>query len=436
MFSHRAIQRCYQLIRGVILLSLTLFVFLNPFPDVSPLTNAFFYTALYSALIFALFLPLAPAAKPDFRSPLGLPLIFFLLWALVGTLGSADWGDTLQYVNRYLSRFLFLYFMLISFFTRKEHFLALVWTFLLSTALFSLGAILYIYVLSANPLSFRLYLNDIHTNPIAQCCMFGTLLALCYFPMARKWPEKAVLLICFLSTFSAVMLTYSRAALLALGTGCLFLIFNSKFKKPLIIASLIIFSGSIVLFNISPSQQERLSFDFVRKDERIKIYATACEMIKERPFAGFGYGTEAFWKNFNKYNQRLPREFINDRAVPHPHNVLLDIVIRLGLVGLALFFWILFRAFKMGRDLMTRGGDPFLRQWGTAITACLIAFLTVGLFGDLLSRRNSVILYSILAMMTILWKLHRQKEENAPGQEPIKTAESLQGPEIAENPPR
>jgi len=407
-------QRCLQFFRGVILLSLTLLIFLNPFPHVSTLTNIFFYTALYTALAFALLLLCSQTPRPDLRSPLGLPILFFLLWALAGTIWTSDWQNNLQYVNRYLSRSLFIYFMLISFFSRKEHFLALIWTFILSITLFSLGALIYVYFLSANPISFRLYLKGIHTNPIAQCCMFGTLLALCYFPMARKWPEKAALMICSLSTFSAVLLTYSRGALLALATGCFSLIFTSKFKKPLIITSLIILAASIVIFNISPDQQNRLSFDFIRNDERIKIYATAYEMLKEKPLAGFGYGAEAFEKNFSKFNKRLPQEFMTQIEYPHPHNIFLDIAIRLGLVGLALFCWILLRVFKMGRELMVKGKDPFLRQWGTAITACLIAFLTVGLFGDLLSRRNSMILYAIMAMITILWKLHRSDEESLP----------------------
>jgi len=418
MFSDFIKQPRHQLIQGVIILSLTLLIFLNPFQQyASSLTEIFFY----AALIFALPLLWSRTTRPDFRSPLGLPFLFFLLWAFASTLWAFDWENTLHDVNRYLLRFLILYYLLISFFTRKVHFLVLLWSFIVSTTLFSLGAILYIYVLSANPLSFRLDLHRMQTNQIAQCCMFGVLLSLFYFSMARKWREKTVLLICFISTFAAVLLTYSRASLLALAVGCLFLLFTSKFKKPLILTTLALFAAAAVIFNISPDQQKRLSFDNIRSDERIKIYATDYEMLKDKPLAGFGYGVEAYRKNFSLFNKRLPEKFVTQIEYPHPHNVFLDIALRLGLVGFVLFCWILFRAFKMSGELMTKAKSPFLRHWGTGLTACLAAFLTAGSFGNILNSRNAVILYAIMAMITILWKLHRSGEESFTEHGEIKT---------------
>jgi len=418
MYSETSKQRCHQLIRGVILLSLALLIFLNPFQSyVSALTEIFFYTAL----VFALPLLWPPATRPDVSSPLGLPFFFFLLWALASTLWAFDWKNTLHDVYGHLLKLILLYYLLIAFVTRKEHFLALIWTFIISTTLFSLGAIIYTYIISGHPLSFRLYLKDVQTNQIAQCCLFGTALALFYFPMARKWREKTTLLICCISNLAAVILTYSRAALLALALGSLFVLFASKFKKHFIIATLVISFASILIFNLSPDQRNRLSLDYISKDGRIIIYATTYEMIKDKPLAGYGYGGEAYRKNFFKFNKELPQKLVTQIEYPHPHNVLLDITTKLGVVGLVLFCWILFRVFKMGGELMLKGRDSFGRQWGTCVTASLVTFLTVGSFGNILNRRNAVILYSIMAMITILWKLQRSEGESFPEQREIKT---------------
>jgi hypothetical protein len=66
----------------------------------------------------------------------------------------------------------------------------------------------------------------------------------------------------------------------------------------------------------------------------------------------------------------------------------------------------------MGGELICRSRDPFYRHWGIGITACLIAFLTAGLFGNILNSRNAVVLYTIMAMITILWKLNQYPASN------------------------
>lgn len=390
----------------VIVLCVASLVFLNPFPHVTAPSEIFFYTAL----ALTLFLFMSKATRPDVSSPLGLPFLCFLLFALASIAWAFDWKNTAHDVYRHLLRQLVLYFMLISFFIRKEHLLALVWLIIASTTLLALAALIYSYIILASPLSFRINFEDIGSNQVAQYCLLGTLLSLFYFPVAKKWYQKTVLMICFVITTSAVILSYSRACLLALGAACLFGIFTaSKFKKTLIVVSLLILAVSISLFNLSPDYHERTR---TSTHERIKIYATVYEMIKERPISGFGYGMEAFKQNFFKFNKLNPQNLLSPVDYSHPHNVFLDITIRLGLVGLVLFCWILFCVFKMGGESIFSSRDSFYRHWGIGITACLIAFLTAGLFGNILNSRNAVVLYTIMAMITILWKLNQYPVSN------------------------
>lgn len=390
----------------VIVLCVSSLVFLNPFPHVTAPNEIFFYTAL----ALTLFLFMSKATRPDISSPLGLPFLCFLLFALTSTAWAFDWENTAHDVYRHLLKHMVLYFMLISFFIRKEHLLALVWLIIASTTLLALAALIYSYIILASPLSFRINFEDIGSNQVAQYCLLGTLLSLFYFPVAKKWYQKTVLMICFVITTSAVILSYSRACLLALGAACLFGIFTaSKFKKTLIVVSLLILAVSISLFNLSPDYHERTR---TSTHERIKIYATVYEMIKERPISGFGYGMEAFKQNFFKFNKLNPQNLLSPVDYSHPHNVFLDITIRLGLVGLVLFCWILFCVFKMGGESIFSSRDSFYRHWGIGITACLIAFLTAGLFGNILNSRNAVVLYTIMAMITILWKLNQYPVSN------------------------
>lgn len=399
------IHKYDKYLREIVLFSLMLLIFVNPFQNyVSALAEIFFYTALVSVTLLLLF----SNTKPDFSSPLGLPFLFFLLWAFASTIWSFDRENTLHDVYRHLLRYLILYYMLISFFASKKYFLTLIRLFITSTTLFSLGAIIYIYIIAANPISFRLNIWNIGPNQIAQFCVFGSLLSLFYFLQTTKWHEKIILLICFLSTFSAIVLTYSRACILALAIGCLFFFSTSKYKKSIILAMLFIITFYIVIFNLSPNHQERFQDS---NDERIKIYATDYAMMKEKPLAGSGYGGEAFKKNFPKFNESMPQRLKVRKTISHAHNIFADIFIRLGFIGFVLFGWILFRVFKMARELITGNDDPFVKKWGYGSTACLTALLTAGLFGNIFNYKSAVIFYTIMAMITILWKFNRPAKE-------------------------
>lgn len=400
-------QHAHKYGRIFILFCLTSCVFLNPFPHINSLIEILYYTAI----ALTLWLTVSPTTRPDFRSPLILPFLLFFAWALASVFWAFDRENTAHDVYGHLLKHIMLYFMLISFFVKKEHFLVLVWSVIASTTILSLSAIIYSYVIVNNPISYRVNIAKIGTNRIAQYCLIGALLSLFYIPVADKWRKKTALIICFLISMSSVILSYSRACLLALVIGCLFFIFFTKtnLKKPLIGATVLIIAVSISIFSLSPDIRDRFR---ISNDERTRIYITSLEMIKNKPIAGLGYGMQSFKQNYFIFNKFSPQKFVSQFDYSHPHNIFLDMMIRLGFVGLALFCWIFFRVFKMGRELTVNGKDPFVKHWGLAITSCFIALFTVGFFGIILNFRNSVLLYTLMAMMTILWKRHRYTESS------------------------
>jgi O-antigen ligase len=81
---------------------------------------------------------------------------------------------------------------------------------------------------------------------------------------------------------------------------------------------------------------------------------------------------------WNKYSGRLPSEvrtFIQD-----PHNIIVSITVRVGLVGLGLFFYIIFvflrtfwKVVKNGKtNLLKVGGFPSQRRsWPGLLKECL-----------------------------------------------------------------
>lgn len=398
-------QNCTTFIQHFVLICLLVVIFLNPFKDILNLTEICFYIALILAVVIFF----VRKDKLDFHSPLGLPFLLFLLWALASIAWADDRNNTLHDIYPRLVKLLVLYYLLILFFNTRERFLVLARILIASTSLFALGSLIYVYLIMGYPLSFPLEVDNVSPNHMGQICLLAALLSMISFSMAERWPDRVVLSFCFISSLTAVLLTCSRSAFIALAMGTFILICSGKFKKLFAIGFSIILISIVLLSSISPLLQTKLSPSAFLRDDRIVIFATAYEMIKERPLIGFGYGAKTFGENMEKFKKRLPPELSAQTNYGHPHNLFLDIATRLGLVGLALFIFILFRVFKMGWELIKQRPDSFVKKWGGGMTACLAALLTAGLFENILARRIGVILYIIMAMITILWKLHRSE---------------------------
>ena len=400
-------QNYINLIQNFVLTCLLVVIFLNPFKDILNLTEICFYIALILAVVIFF----VRKDKPDFQSPLGLPFLLFLLWALASIIWAVDRNNTLHDIYPRLVKLLALYYLLILFFNTRERFISLVRILIVSTTLFALGSLVYIYFIMGHPLSFPLEVDNVSPNHMGQICLFATLLSMIFVSTAEKWPERIALALCFISTLTAVLLSCSRSSFIALATGTFVLICFSQFKKSFLVGFSIILISIVLLSSISPLLQAKLLPSRFLQDGRIAIFATAYEMIKDRPLIGFGYGAKSFGDNMLKYKSRLPPELSAQANYRHTHNVFLDIATRLGLVGLGFFIFILFRVFKMGWELIKQRQDSFARKWGVGMTACLAALLTAGIFENILTRRIGVILYVIMAMITMLWKLHRSGEE-------------------------
>lgn len=399
-----------DIIPVVVICALAVIVFLNPFKDILNLSEICFYLALVLALVIFFI----RRNELDFREPLGLPFLLFVLWAIASIFWAVDRNNTLHDLYPRLIKFIILYYLLILFINTRQRFTFLVGTLVASTGLFALGSLIYIYFILGQPFSYQLTLDHISPNHIGQVCLFATFLSMIFLSITQKWHQKVILALCFISTLAAILLTCSRSSLLALAGGTLILIYFSKFKKPFIIGFFTIMVSVFVLFSTNPLFKAKLSTTAFAQEQRIGIFATAVEMIKDRPIIGFGFGLKSFGDNILKYKGKLPSELSVPYKFTHAHNVFLDITTRLGLIGLVFFVCILFQTFRMAHELIKVEEDDFIRKWGLGLTACFISLLTAGFFENILTRRIGTLFYISMAMITILWKLHQTKTHKLP----------------------
>jgi O-antigen ligase len=139
---------------------------------------------------------------------------------------------------------------------------------------------------------------------------------------------------------------------------------------------------------------------------RFEIWQNYIKVIEKRPVTGVGFDL-SFWQDPNvqkKYD--LVVEFFN--APMDPHNIFVSNAVRLGLVGLALYLFILYQSFSISWVLIRRGKDEHIKRWALALTAALLGYLSKGMFDESLSHVPANIFYIIMAMQTVLWKLNQE----------------------------
>lgn len=176
-----------------------------------------------------------------------------------------------------------------------------------------------------------------------------------------------------------VLLSFSRGA--GLGLYLAILLMCIVRKNRLLVFSTI---GLLVLFvafmpkNIKNWAKE-INYNpvvFMVNYDRISIYRNAINMITHHPFIGVGVNT--FCRNYATYKLPEPENAKSAQAV-YAHNNFLQMAGDIGLIGLAMFLWLLFRLFKNIIKLYKKFGDPYLKIAILSLSASLMAFLVNGM---------------------------------------------------------
>jgi O-antigen ligase len=164
-----------------------------------------------------------------------------------------------------------------------------------------------------------------------------------------------------------------------------------------------------------PGISDRIKNESFIKDVRIKINRLTLEVIKDHPIAGIGFGMEIYGNkkiiDLEKLNRQLPPEYQqNGSVIVYPHNTILDIAVRTGIIGLVLFSYVLLTSLWMLWQILKLKKGEFFKSWTICLFACFVSYMIPALFADTTFGPVAVVFYTMLAMITILWNLARQEE--------------------------
>lgn len=396
----RPSERFFLLLNLLLPVFAGLYVFLTPMPF-SSLTDAFFYLSV-TALLILLF-----ARKTSFtlRWPVTWPFALFFIWAVIGLFWALDLKNSIHDLRAHFIEYLIIFYLLVNYFNTPKKLEGLSSLLITSVAVLSLGSIIHYYFIEGYPFTDRLgySFKHTHTNLIGFMNVVVLPLALYRLSASGTWKSRLIFSICIALLCLTALLTQSRAALIGLFAGIVIMCFENKkfllFILPVVLVILIL-----------PGIHNRLAQHKFTEDIRSKINRLTVEIIKDHPVTGIGFGMQTYGKesaiSLDQYNKRLPHTYQQEHRIYNsPHNSMLDIAMRTGLVGLALHFAIILTFLSMLWKTYRRGKDERIKSWVIALLACLTSSLIGSLFEDVTFGAPAVIQYAILAMIMIVWNI-------------------------------
>ncbi len=380
------------------------FLFLNPFPHITALKEIFFYTAV-GFVFLATSLRLS---RFSFDTPLTPAFACILLWSCVSILHAVNKPNTISDIYAHLIKYYAVYFIVVNYFDSRAKQNALVWSLIASIACFCIWGSLYYYVFLGFSLSAQMgvVFKEIPTNVIGIVTVFGILLCLGKLQEETTgWLKGALIAIIIVMTVTT-LLTQTRGATLAIFVSLLILSFRHRKMLIFIIVVIVLIMVLPVKSRLAPSAV----IEKIRSDDRIRIAYTFIEVVKDFPLQGIGFGLQSYADEaFMKvYHERVDPNRRTAFIYAAPHNFVVDILVRLGIIGLALYLYLLYRAFGMIIVIIKDNRNDERRGWGFIFFAALVAFLIQGMFENVHSGPPAIVFYVQLAMITILWK----EEEN------------------------
>lgn len=229
----------------------------------------------------------------------------------------------------------------------------------------------------------------------------------------------------FIISLAALILGQSRFALVGTFVALLIvlvMLLPGWKLKTLVIAlwSLAVLLGILLVFNVSPidlvsrtiaeATDRSLVADLSQRDEhslftRFEIWDRALRIIRDYPATGSGISTYRFMVEWPEYTVR--HYAINNRILPHAHNMFLQMGTDLGVMGLFLFLtWYGAVAVMAVRCLRSQARPS--RLMAIAIGAGILAHMGYGIGDDIpFWSRFGFANWWFVALMTALYILQR-----------------------------
>lgn len=244
----------------------------------------------------------------------------------------------------------------------------------------------------------------------------------------QRW-GKPLLLAIFFPIGLAFVLTVGRSmwASFAIGLFCIGYMHNrlrgggSRWRAVLLIAMvLVLLVGTVFFFQrftgaaVGAHVFER-SRSLVEYEENVHVlgrlfsYAVALESIAQHPIIGNGQGTTLMLLNFDE--EMLSFEWTRAWTVD---NLYLTILLKMGLLGFATFFWMYVRTMRLAWRTFHQSNDSNARAFCAASFAMLMGLLALGIGNAAMVNGRFALVYAVLfALVAVVAKAVSEERRDA-----------------------
>ena len=191
--------------------------------------------------------------------------------------------------------------------------------------------------------------------PIAATCALGVWLNRRHTRNAQ-W-QLAFFVSCTVCALGGLIVSFSKGALLGAGAAVIVLVWllargeGSTMRRLRWVALGGGVAVGVLLVGATLLGVERLNLFGESSAIRLKTWAAALAMLRDHPLTGIGL--DQFGRIYPTYMAPELAQS-NERFTSHPHNLLLDILLRMGPLGLAAFGWLSVRFFRQERQRTNR----------------------------------------------------------------------------------
>ena len=348
------------------------------------------------------------------RTGLNLPLVLFFVISCVSIFNSIEVRTSLQGLIKAL-KYLGIYFLMVENIDDLKQVKNIITALILGAVIAcSDGVIQYLIgkdLFHSYPLIINLGLKRM-TASYRHCNDFGIYLVTVVgviWTLALYGFKKRARVLAFLAALlitACIALTFSRGAAVAFYGAALLMGIVKKDKLVLaILAALLIAAPFLVPSGARDWVKSTHSpLEAFCNTDRIAFYKSSIQMIKAHPFIGVGVNT--FVKAYHKY--KVPDVDVITGEYCYAHNNYLQMAGEIGLVGLAIFFWILAALFLELKGIIRNNKEGYIRNIALGLGCGVLAFLLNGLTESSFYFSKIVVVFWFVAGLGVSLKFTKE----------------------------
>ncbi|MFH0790743.1 MAG: O-antigen ligase family protein [Candidatus Omnitrophota bacterium] len=349
------------------------------------------------------------------NTPINIPLLCLFIVTSLSLINSINYPDSIKGGIFRLLQYIFVFFSIAENVKETKHIKIIVFSILAGLTIASVDAI---WQASTGWDFIRGYAPTINLGLVRATASFkdANLLGIylsAFAPLLfglnlyyyQKTKRAALILISFI-TLIGIVLTFSRPTLLAVYIALFFLGFVQKDKLLISLLIILMLISPFILPKSVKNWAKEVEYNPVRfmcNDDRIAVYHNSLNMIRAHPVIGVGANT--YMKNYKQYKQFPEYRNVVTLDYMHAHNMYLHMICEIGLIGIAMFTWLLYNLFARAKIIYKAQSQQYLKVLSISLAACLTAFLVNGLTeSSLYYSRVAVIFWYLCGLLLSLNK--------------------------------